>query len=981
MSLVSLAALPSLVFGQASIAGVVRDTSGALLPGVTVETASPALIEKVRSSITDGGGQYRIENLRPGMYAVTFTLPGFSTVHREGVQLTGTFVATVNAELRVGALEETVTVTGETPTVDVQSTVRQRVLDQALLEVLPSNRTPGFAAALLPGLTRATHDVGGVSGENSGAGDITARGVTQSRLLMGGIPNLTSPGAPHKAYNLAAFQEVVVDSGGVGAEDREGGVRINVIPKDGGNTFSSYFLGAFANSAMQSSNFRQELKDRGLSTPDSLKQVTDVNPAFGGPLKQDTVWFHVTARHTRAWSYIPLFFNKNAGDPNAWTYEPDLTRGPVSTEGTIRAFNGRLTWQASQKHKLGFSYDVSDVCDCPRGLSAILAPEAGMGSYQSYKPPLSQFWGDWTVPFSNRVLYESTVYTQRAAFQRAEENVYFNPGPVPMIAVLEQSTGMTYRGTATVNDLFASTFYVRAAVSYITGAHALKVGFLGGIAQSDQVVRNVDAPMQFRFNNGVPNQVTIFARPHRNEADMNADHGLFVQDRWTVSRFTLTAGLRYDYFHLSFPEQSVGPTVFTPNRNLVFPKTEGARFHDISPRTGLAVDLFGNGKTALKVSSGKYPYGEHVAGTVFSNAAPLNLLVTDTSRSWNDANRNFAPDCDLVNAAANGECGPFANASFGLTRSGLALDPDVLSGWGKRGYNWQFALGVQHEIVPRVSLSADYWRTWYGNHLVTVNRSYTAADFDRFSITAPRDPRLPGGGGYVIDGLYDVKPSAFGRVNDGFVTVSDNFGKQTEHWNGIDFTLNARLRSGVLLQGGTSTQRQSTNNCDVVTHAGGVPPARGSGFPAYNPSQLYCNVPGTFLTQLKLLGSYTVPRIDVQMSASLQNLPGPEMAANFVASNAGVAPSLGRNLAGGVSNITVNLIEPRSMYGDRLNQLDLRLGKIFRFGRARVTTTVDIYNALNSAAVLTMSNAFATWQRPQSILTARFAKVGVQFNF
>jgi hypothetical protein len=243
------------------------------------------------------------------------------------------------------------------------------------------------------------------------------------------------------------------------------------------------------------------------------------------------------------------------------------------------------------------------------------------------------------------------------------------------------------------------------------------------------------------------------------------------------------------------------------------------------------------------------------------------------------------------------------------------------------------------------------------------------------------DPRLPGGGGYVVSGLYDVRPEAFSRRNDGFVTFADNFGKQIEHWNGFDVTVNARPRTGLLLQGGTNTQRQSTDNCEVVTQAGGLPPVRGSGFPTYNPSQLYCHANGAFITQLKLLGSFTVPRIDTQVTASLQNLPGPEIAANYVATSSEVRASLGRDLAGGARNVTVNLIEPRTMYGERMNQLDLRVGKILTFGRTRTTATLDIYNVLNASDVLAVSSAYATWMQPQSILNARFVKVGVQFNF
>jgi hypothetical protein len=641
-----------------------------------------------------------------------------------------------------------------------------------------------------------------------------------------------------------------------------------------------------------------------------------------------------------------------------------------------------VTWQATPKNKLAASYDISDVCDCPRNLTATSSPEGAIGNWVFYSPPKSQVWTEWTAPITNRVLLETTAYRHWANFTRAADNVFFpSRPPVKMIRVMEQSTGMQYRATATVNDLVTDTLYARGTMSYVTGAHSFKVGLSLGWASNETTQRAVDAPMEFRFNNGVPNRVTVHATPHRGKTDMDADHGLFIEDRWTVNRLTLTGGLRYAYFKLSFPEQTAGPTEFTPNRNLVFPKTDGVSWHEIMPRSGLAFDVFGDRKTALKVSLGNYVRGQSVSGSMFSNQAPVNRLVTSTNRSWTDGNRNFRPDCDLLNPAGNGECGPMENLNFGSTVPALVFDPDVLQGWGKRQNLWQFAAGVQREMLPRVSLGVDYWRTWFGNFIVTQNRAYAPADFDTFSITAPVDPHLPGGGGYVISGLSDTKPAAFGRSYDGFLTFAKNFGRQIDHWNGVDVTVNARPRPGVLLQGGTTTQRQSTDNCEVVTRAAGEPPLRGTGLPAYNPSPLYCHINGTFLTQLRLMGSYTVPRIDVQVTASLQSLPGPEIAANYVASNAEVAPSLGRNLAGGARNVTVNLVEPRTMYGERTNQLDLRIGKILHFGPTRATVSLDLYNALNANSVLAQSSVFATWLRPQSILNARFAKAVLQFNF
>jgi hypothetical protein len=1000
-------------YGQASIVGTVRDSSGAVLPGVTVEAASPVLIEKVRSAVTDGTGQYRIENLRPGRYDVVFTLPGFSTVKREGVELEGTFAASINADMRVGAVEETITVTGETPIVDVQSTARQRVLDQEVLEALPSGRTLAALGGLTPGVTASNQDVGGGLGDGVSAGGLRVRGVGDSRMLMGGVTANTSYRVLTGAYNLAAYQEVVVDTAGIGAEQEEGGVRINVIPRDGGNTFSGTSFFAFANDKMAGSNLTQSLKDRGLRTPDSLKQILDINPGFGGPLKRDRIWFHVATRYSRAWNFTPTYFNKNAGNPNVWTYEPDFARGPASNENTVKNLTARVTWQVSQKHKLGLTYDPSDACECPRSLSANVSPEANVANYVITNPN-SNIVAQWTAPLTNRVLLESSVVSRHSTAARARTpdgghtslpedaggtvnaiNPYFAASTVPLIRVQEQSTGFSYRGSPNARISTNNLFYWRSAMSYITGAHSLQTGFIFGRVPNDDYTFTLDSPLEYRFNNGVPNRVTLNATPFREITNLDADHAVFVQDRWTAGRLTLTGGVRYSYLRIRYPDTVIGPSTFTPNRNIVVPGINGATWQDISPRSGMALDLFGNGKTALKVSLNHY-LGAQDRSTVFgAEASPVGRLITNTTRAWTDSNRNFVPDCDLINPAANGECGAMANATFGSTQPNRAYDRDTLRGWNKRVGNWQFATGVQHEILPRVSVDVSYWRTWFDNMAVIDSRALSPADFDTFSITAPKDPRLPGGGGYTITGFSDIKPARFGTPGDELVTFTKNYGTQYEHWNGVDFTINARPRNGLLVQGGTSTERKTTDNCDLVAKlpeigiAGSTVLNAGNGnttvgisssLAASTPLE-YCHAQGTFLTQVKLLAAYTVPRINVQVSASVQNLPGPEITANYVATNAAVAPSLGRNLAGNAANVTVSLLPPRSMYADRTNQLDLRFSKILRYGRTRATTGVDIYNALNASSVMSLNNAFANWQQPQSILPARFAKVVLQFDF
>jgi hypothetical protein len=227
---------------------------------------------------------------------------------------------------------------------------------------------------------------------------------------------------------------------------------------------------------------------------------------------------------------------------------------------------------------------------------------------------------------------------------------------------------------------------------------------------------------------------------------------------------------------------------------------------------------------------------------------------------------------------------------------------------------------------------------------------------------------LPDGGGYRISDLYDINPARFGQTNN-FVTMARDFGSQAQVWNGMGMTVNARMQNGLLVQGGVDFGALTNDTCEIREK---LPETA-----TVNP---FCRTEQPS-TQFKLLSSYTVPRIDVQLGATFQSLQGPEILANFTATNAIIAPSLGRNLAGNAANVSVNVVEPGTMYGERLNQLDIRAAKILRFGRTKATLNFDVYNVLNVDTVLTVNNAYASWQRPTSMMLARFAKFGLQFDF
>src|SRR5262245_24832450 len=266
LGLFVLVAVPCAAFAQASIAGVVRDASGAVLPGVTVEASSPALIEKTRSVVTDGSGQYRVVDLRPGEYTVTFTLTGFSTVRREGIGLQGSMTATINADMRVGAVEETITVSGSAPVVDVQSVQQQRVLNKEVIDTLPTGRTTLNVATLIPGMQLSTtfsgegQDVGGNTGEVQQTLSIHGSRGNDMRRMLDGL-SMQSQGTSVSAFapNGALVQEVVVDIAAGSAEQSAGGVRMNIVPREGGNTFTGTFYATGTSDSLQSDNIDQDL--------------------------------------------------------------------------------------------------------------------------------------------------------------------------------------------------------------------------------------------------------------------------------------------------------------------------------------------------------------------------------------------------------------------------------------------------------------------------------------------------------------------------------------------------------------------------------------------------------------------------------------------------------------------------------------------------------------------------------------------------
>src|SRR3989442_32370 len=535
------------------IAGVVRDSSGGAVPGVTVEAASPALIEKVRTVVTDGEGRYNIVDLRPGTYVVTFTLTGFSTVKREGIVLTGGFTAAVNAELQVGAVEETITVTAASAVVDTQTVRQQSVLSSDVRTALPTgNKTMASLTLLIPGMTGGT-DVGSLGAvQPTGGGGASLsyfHGKTGRKIDFDGmgIQNLQGAGNASYVLDQMMVEETTVSTGGAGADSASAGVTVNGIPKQGGNIFSGEFSGNFANKAMQSNNLDDALRARGLTNVNRALYIYDLGAAIGGPIKKDRMWFFSGARAVNIHSTVAgIFYNLT---PHSPFYTPDASRAGERWE-SFELYATRVTWQVSPKNKIGVFVNPQPRCDCRR--PGNLAPEA-QTIYDFW--PQGLYQTSWTAPVTSRLLLEAGFsFTQ---------SYYTNPRQPDVtaddISIVEQSTGLRYNAANTLRTFTTShRIAQRFAVSYITGSHAFKTGIYQqeGIQDSEPYLNQA---ISYTFNNGVPIQITQDAGPYMTRNRIKSDLGIFAQDQWAIKRLTLNYGLRFEYFNSYVKAQHVPP--------------------------------------------------------------------------------------------------------------------------------------------------------------------------------------------------------------------------------------------------------------------------------------------------------------------------------------------------------------------------------------------------------------------------------------
>ena len=1003
LAVLLVAGVPSAVVAQSQFTGQVRDESGAVLPGVSVEAASPVLIEKVRLAVTDAQGRYTIVDLRPGVYKLTFSLTGFSTVVRNAVELPSSFTATVNVELKVGSLEETITVSGATPLVDVQQASKTVVLTRELIDSLPTTRNILTVGQMIPGIRTSTPDVGGSQMLEQAGMRVHGMNQRNTTIYFDGL-QVNSAGNDGQSIpysNDEMNAELSVRTSALPAEIGAGGVNLNSIPKDGGNIFSgSIFIGG-SDGGWQSNNATDELRARGLQDANAISHIQVFSASIGGPIKRERIWFFLAVRHgatDEVEANVPTQITLSAAAANrplapGFRFDPGQ---PIRTiqDQFIRDLTPRITVQLTSKNKFSmmvnrswkykgkeFAFGVdplfaSTYRDPRRGhytwatskwtstATSRLLLEAGYAFSTFNRDIDNQDWVQLPKFLSNGDINPDWIANAR----KTDTALNFNPACM-------LPTGCLAWGSAQNNKGISVRMPIQASASYVTGSHNFKAGFQWAFGKDEQ---NTDrqADLVQNYVNGTPQSVTVSNGDVRVPGRVVADVAFYVQDTWTIKRLTISPGVRIENFNAKMaavikPSGRFVPERFIPEQTCL-PCWKG----DVRPRFSAAYDLFGDGRTALKLGISKYSapytasfarlYAEAVAVTETRNWFDVDLISGTSTRS------GIARLTDNDGIAQDNEIGPSASANFGR-RSDRSYDPDI-----RRFSNWEYTAAVQHQLIPNVSVGFSYFRRTYRDLVAADRVNITLGDYTPFQARIPNfsvDETLAG----VLDPnevitIYNLNPAKRSQ----FSTIRDtNSTTDQSRYDGFETSFQARLRGGAVVYGGWTIERNLSIFCSSDDDPNGsvgtdlyqaAPIALGGRFC----DQSKFDVP--FISDFKVAGS--VPIIyGITFGANLQAYPGSARVIRWTPA-ASVFPG------GRTNSETIILSEPGSLYQPRYNQLDITVKKNFRAGRKVFSLQADVFNVTNSSSILTTTDTIgSSLGQVNSILYGRLPRLVFQMKF
>ncbi len=921
---------PAVAQQSGTLVGTVRDGQGGVLPGVTVTVSSDALIGGSRSALTGDSGAYSVSTLPPGTYSAAFELPGFAPVRREGIVVQVATTARIDIELGVGGLNETVTVSGASPVVDVSSTVTQTNISKDLYEAVPTGRNPWVMAGLVPGVVTGRLDVGGTEGAQQYNIEAFGSANSQKSFSIDGLKVNWAGGdggATMMYYGFEMYEEYNMQTASGTAESDVSGVYMNMVTKSGGNRFTSDHNFYFMNKRMQGRNLDDGLRQRlGLqpgqnsgAAGNPIDLSYDWSSTIGGPIKRDKVWFFGASRF-----WLLDQFQVGAINPDG---------SQAIDDNRIRNFVGKLTWQAtaSSRASVLFNRNVNDRLHRRDAPYLFVEDKATVLQNQ----PAQNYVGQWNQVVGRTLVVDARVGRMWGVFPvRYQKDV--TPNDIAIRDVV-RFTRINAAETQSLNpneryqgNFSASYFLDRGGI----GTHDIKGGLQFSRERVEyERIRNGDYLLELR--DGIPFQAQLSNTP------INSDHklqtwGAFLQDRWVIGRATFNLGVRMDGVKAWLPAQSSPAGNFVGARS--FAETDVFEFgFNIAPRIGVAYDLFGNGRTAVKAYYGRF-YNQF--GSQLAEAANPNAIANQ-SVAWTDLNGNIALD--------PGELGTFTGFPAGLFPT---VSPDA-----SRPYSDEINAGIDQQLAGNLAVSVSYHRRQHRDGLGILDRARTA------------DAYAPIPRSYTdIDG--QVKSITIFNLRPEFITARDryisNVSFLTSNYDGLQVDLHKRMSNRWQMLAGASFQRHRG-----FDHSGTY-----TGVDFSNPNAVINRDSGSVFIDLPwtvtLSGSYQLP-YDLMVSGKFTGRAGDPLNRTTVFSG----------LTASQASETIRLAQRGTDRTENVTKfLDLRLSKRLTVGRARLEGSFDVFNVMNANHVLLQTEQIGTtWGRPTRVLAPRIARVGITARF
>jgi hypothetical protein len=906
LGLLASVLLASAAFAQVQTGSIlVRsvDEQGAVVPGATITISSPVLVAGTQTGVTDSAGAYRFPSLPPGTYTIKTELSGFQTVIREDVAVSAGSTTPIDITMKVGALTETMTVKGESPTVDTTSAGVGVHLDSKILETTPAGRDIwSIIEYKVPGLVMSSPDVGGNQGGLQRG--ISARGTSngQNVQMLNGV-NVGDPAAIGYAgyyYDPSSFQDIQVTSGANDITVPTGGVLINMVTKSGTNRLQGQVLDTYQGKGTQWDNIDAALQQQGVRPKGAaVDHIKNFNINAGGPILKNKLFYFAALNDQRTSVHF-------VGFPSpVWTgeAEPDMTN--------ITSILANPTWQMNARNRIQVTAS-RQVYDKPNrgadGSNGTQDPESVWHEHDV----LAVYQGLWNFVINDRQFVDTRLSYNSINFPLNLKT--------DKQTLLDSATGIRTRANSIQQVMdrrrlqFTSNwqYFVPQALG---GRHEFRAGFDNAYTPEDvDLAINGDVRLTYSSQpTPTASTVQVFGTPlHQKRAVMITS--LYGQDTYTYKQLTLVGGLRWERVEGWLPAQSSPASQFFPEGMTIGSYTVSRSFdaihdvplwHNAAPRLSVIYDLTGKGKTALKFSAARY-YDQIGTGT--PNGVNPNGLINQTYE-WNDLNG------DLV--FQPGELGALSSTSLPPTVDQLSSRFQLK----KRPYRNEYTIGIDHELMPNLRVSLNYIQRREHDQITTLE---TSIPFDYYTPISAADPGPDGITGTGDDSSVTVYAEKTPLLPS--VTVNGNDDRVAQKYKGIELSVSKRYSNRWTMVGGYTYSHTDVDTTSVTSPNSFVnAKGRADIDRAHN---------------FKLTGSYLFPH-DIQFGANLRAQSGQPYTRTLRV--------LGLPQARG--GLTVNA-EPRGSYlTPWLNTVDLRVGKIFRIGTNEFEADMDVYNLTNSNAI------------------------------